>query len=226
MVPVIAIIQARMGASRLPNKMLLNLHGYPIVEWVYRRVSQAKRIDRILFALPETIQDDLLAWYLESIGAEVYRGNETDLVDRYYQVAKSVNAELIVRVCADNPLISATEIDRLIYFFQQGQCDYAYNHIPLNNSWPNGLGAEICNMALLEEIVAMAKEPVHREHLFNYIWDNPENFNIGTFEPPKELAYPDVKLDIDTMTDYQRLLQRPYQIEMTAREVVQTAHWA
>ena len=81
---VTAIIQARMGASRLPNKMLLHLHGYPVVEWVYRRISQAKKVDRILFALPDTAQDDVLAGFLESIGAEVYRGSETDLVDRYY----------------------------------------------------------------------------------------------------------------------------------------------
>ena len=86
-----AIIQARMGATRLPNKMLLHLHGYPIIEWVYRRVSQSKRLDKVIFALPDTEQDDLLAWYLKSIGAMVFRGSEVDLVDRYYKVAKSLN---------------------------------------------------------------------------------------------------------------------------------------
>lgn len=212
-----------MGASRLPNKMLLHLHGYPIVEWVYRRASQANKIDRILFALPDTVQDDLLALYLESIGADVYRGSETDLVDRYYQAAISVNARQVVRICADNPLICASEVDRLIDYFQQDSCDYAYNHIPRNNNWPDGLGAEVCDMTLLEEIYAKATQPEHREHLFNYVWDNADQFNIATFEPLKELAHPELKLDIDTMSDYRRLLLTPYQIEMKAREVVQTA---
>ena len=213
-----------MGASRLPNKMLLHLHGYPIVEWVYRRISQSRRIDHILFALPDTPQDDLLACYLESIGADVFRGRETDLVDRFYQAARSVNAGQIVRICADNPLICSSEVDRLIDFFQKDPCDYAFNHIPRNgNNWPDGLGAEVCSMALLEEIFVKTTKPEHREHLFNYVWDNVEKFNISTFEPPKEFAHPELKLDIDTMEDYQRLLLTPYQIEMNTREIVQTA---
>ena len=67
-----------MGATRLPNKMLLNFHGYPIIEWVYRRVLQSKRLDRIIFAIPDTDEDDLLHWFLESIGATVFRGSEVD----------------------------------------------------------------------------------------------------------------------------------------------------
>ena len=221
--PVVAIVQARMGASRLPNKMLLHLHGYPIIEWVYRRILLARRVDRILFALPDIMQDDLLAWYLKSIGAEVCRGSEMDLVDRYYHIAKNENAGRVVRICADNPLICASEIDRLIDYFQQNRCDYAYNHIPRKNNWPDGLGAEICHMSLLEEIHANASKPESREHLFNHVLENAEKFKIASFDPPKELAHPELKLDVDTMSDYRRLLQAPYRIEMNAREVVQTA---
>ena len=78
-------------------------------------------------------------------------------------------------------------------------------------------------MSLMEEIFLKANKLEYREHLYNYVWNNSEKFTIGTFEPPKELAYPNVRLDIDTVTDYQRLLQKPYRIEMTAREVVQIA---
>ena len=219
----VAIIQARMGASRLPNKMLLCLHGYPIVEWVFQRVSKSNKVDRILFAIPDTEQDDILAQYLESIGASVYRGSESDLLDRYFHAAKSINAGRVIRVCADNPLISPAEVDRLIDFFHQGQYDYAYNHIPRNNNWPDGLGAEICNMALLEEIYNKATKPEHREHLFDFVWDNPGRFNISTFDPPTELAHPELKLDIDTIIDYRRLISSPYLIDMNAREIVQTA---
>jgi spore coat polysaccharide biosynthesis protein SpsF len=220
---IVAIIQARIGASRLPNKMLLNLHGYSIIEWVYRRVSQAKKIDQILFALPDAAQDDILAWYMKSIGAEIFRGSENDLVDRYYQTAKYASADVVVRICADNPLICASEIDSLIDFFQKKQCDYAYNHIPKGNSYPDGLGAEICQMKLLEDINEQANKPEYREHLFNYIWNKTDQYQIMTFDPPQELAYPTLKLDIDTMADYQQLLEKPYHIEMNAVDIVKTA---
>ncbi len=212
-----------MGATRLPNKMLLHLHGYPIIEWVYRRVLQSKRLDKIIFALPDTEPDDLLAWYLESIGATVFRGSEADLVDRYYKAAKSVTAEDVVRICADNPLICSSEIDRLIDYFMQHKCDYAYNHIPRNNRCPDGLGAEICRMELLEEIHAKTSKPEHREHLFNYLWDHPDQYTIETFNPPGDLAYPELKLDLDTREDYKRLVEKPYRIEMSAMEIVKTA---
>ena len=218
-----AIIQARMGATRFPNKMLLNFHGYPIIEWVYRRVLQSKMLDGIIFAIPDTDEDDLLQWFLESIGAKVFRGSETDLVDRYYKVAKSFFVKDIVRICADNPLICASEIDRLIAYFNQNNCDYAYNHIPRNNSYPDGLGAEICNINLLEEIYTKASEPDHREHLFNYVWGNSNQYSIQTFNPPKEIAYPELKFDLDTPKDYKQLLKRAYRIEMSATEIIQTA---
>jgi spore coat polysaccharide biosynthesis protein SpsF len=219
----VAIIQARMGASRLPNKMLLHLHGYPICEWVSRRVQRAEIVDQVVFALPNTEKDDVLAGYLKLIGVGLFRGSEMDLVERYYRAAKQVGADQIVRICADNPLVCASEIDRLGDFFKHESCDYAYNHIPRENRYPDGLGAEICSIQLLEEIHEKATSLEHREHLFNYIWDNRTDYAIKKFDPPDEIAHPELKLDIDTKDDYQRLLEKPYRIDMGATEIVQTA---
>lgn len=219
----VAIIQARMRATRLPNKMLLDLHGFPIIEWVYRRALKSKRLEKIIFAIPNKPSDNILASYLESIGAIVFRGSENDVVDRYYQAARSLFTENIVRICADNPLICASEIDRLIDYFELHTCDYAYNHIPYKNSYPDGLGAEICRLGLLEEIHNNAKKFNHREHLFNYLWDNTNQYKINTFDPPDELAQPQLKLDIDNYEDYQRLQSKPFKIEMSAIDIVQTA---
>ena len=218
-----AIIQARMGASRLPNKMLLHLHGYPVVEWIYRRVREARSIDQIVFAIPVTAQDDVLAWYLDSLGANVYRGSESDLVDRFYQTAQKYQISNLIRICADNPLICASEIDRLVEFYNNNPCDYAYNHIPKDNNYPDGLGAEICSVDLLSEIHRKAKRPEHREHLFNYVWDYSTRYQIKTFNPPDGLAYPELKLDLDTQEDYKKLLEKPYRIEMSITDIVQTA---
>ena len=220
---VVAIIQARMESSRLPNKMFLYLHGFPICEWVYKRVKMSKNINKIIFAIPDTSANNILAWYLDSIGAEVFRGSENNLVDRFYQAANLSSANEVVRICADNPLICASEIDKLIEFFKKDDCDYAFNHIPLNNNYPNGLGAEICSMNLLKIIKEKAKKINHKEHLFNYILDNPSKYSIKTFDPIKKISYPELKLDIDTIEDYNSLLEKKYRIDMSAEEIVYTA---
>jgi len=222
-VSIVAIIQARMGSTRLPNKMLLHLHGYPIVEWVYRRVRQSTKVDTILFALPDARRDDILAWYLESIDASVYRGSETDLIERFYHAAKSVSAKEIVRVCADNPLICASEIDRLIEFYHDNPCDIAYNNISRSNKYPTGIGAGICSMDLLEELHVKATSAEHREHLFNYAWDHQTNYRIATFNPPEKIAHPELKLIIDTDKDYLALLEKHYRIGMSTEEIIAVA---
>lgn len=219
----VAIIQARMGASRLPNKMMLHLHGYPVVEWVYRRVSQTRGIDGVVFALPDCSANDALAFYLQGLDCQVYRGSEADLVDRFYRAARIYDAENIVRVCADNPLICASEVDRLVDFFIGGNWDYAFNHIPRGNQYPDGFGAEICNMALLEEIHTKAVDASEREHLFNYVWNHPGDCKIGTFDPPELLRHPELKLDLDDVRDYMALLARPFRIDMDAEEIIATA---
>lgn len=209
-----------MMSSRLPKKILLDLHGHPIYEWVFRRLKSSKNIDLIIFALPDNKSDDILASNLSNLGANVRRGSEDDLVDRFYQIAKSVNAKKIVRICADNPLICSSEVDRLIEFYNNNEVDYAYNHLPKNNFYPDGLGAEICSMELLEEIYINSILPEHREHLFNYIWDNENRYMIKTFNPPSKLAFPNLKLDIDTMKDYLKLSKKAYRIDMNADEII------
>ena len=153
----------------------------------------------------------------------VFRGSERDLVDRYYHAATSLSADMIVRICADNPLVCATEVDKLIDFFNNNKCDYAYNHIPKGNNYPDGIGAEVCNISLLREIYQKSSKSQHREHIFNYIWDNQIYYKIQTFEPSKELSHPELKLDLDTLSDYRKLLERPYRINMSASEVIRTA---
>ena len=200
----VAIIQARMGSSRLQNKMLLNFHGDPIIKWVFHRVLKAKKIDQIIFAIPDTKEDDELFLYLKSMNAFVYRGNENDVVDRYYHAAELFKASRIVRICADNPLICGSEIDRLINFFDQNKCDYAYNHIPKNNLYPDGLGAEICSIEILKEIYLNSQSQLHREHVFDFIWDNSDKYIIKTFNPPNALAFPKINMTAEEVINTMR----------------------
>lgn len=218
---IIALIQARLGSTRLPAKNLMLLHGRPLIDWVVERVKQARLLDMVVLAIPDSPDNDLLAEHLRTAGHEIFRGSEQDVLQRMYGAAKSREADVVVRVCADNPLICGSEIDALIRFWQENSCDYAYNHIPRNNMYPDGLGAEICSFALLEQIFQEAQSAGQREHCFNYIWDNPSRFSIRTFDPADPALHrPDIKLDVDTPEDLQALQALPLFPEMTAQDIV------
>jgi len=221
---IIAIVQARISASRLPNKVMLPLCGHRIIDWVMVRVTKSRKVDKVVFAIPKGGQDDALAKYLETLGALIFRGNERDVVERFFLAAKKYQATHIVRVCADNPFICSSEIDHLVQFYMNNNFDYAYNHIPRNNRFPDGLGAEIVSFPVLKSVHQGGTNPDHREHVFNYIWSHPERFKIGTFDPEDDrLAHPELKLDIDTEEDYQRFSQMKVDIEMEAHEIVEAA---
>jgi len=212
-----------MGATRLPNKMMLSLHGIPVVEWIFRRVSKSTGIDALVFAIPDTPSDDVLALHLERIGAIVYRGSEDDVLSRIYLAAATHGADYVVRICCDNPLVSPQAIDSLIEFYFDQQNDYAYNHIPRGNRYPDGLGAEITTFRILKLLHLEAKLPEQREHIFNYIWDNHDRFSIATFDPANPLLLrPDLKLDIDNWQDYYVLSEAGIYPDMGDTDIIMT----
>jgi len=205
---VVCIVQARMGSSRLPNKMMLWFNDYPVIEWIRKRINTSVQISNIIFAIPDTKDNDILEIYLKSKGETVFRGSEQNVLGRFYEASLLYPSEAVIRVCADNPFVSGNQIDILIEHFKNNKCDYAYNHIPKNNKYPDGIGAEICTVETLEKINRNAQKASQREHIFNYIWDNQSDFSIKTFDPlQKELYHPELKMDIDTMEDYMRLLR-------------------
>ncbi|MBO6171533.1 MAG: glycosyl transferase family 2 [Desulfovibrio sp.] len=218
---VIAIVQARLGSSRLPLKSLLCLRDVPVIDWVTQRLAQASRLDGMLVAVPDTPLDAVLLEHLRRRNVPCMAGPENDVLERYRLAARQAGAGLVVRVCADNPLIWGEAVDRLVDFYEQGAWDYAYNHIPRENLWPDGLGAEIFSRELLERMADEAVEPSQREHCCNYIWDNRERFRIGTFDPGEDwLRRPDLKLDMDSSDDFRRLALRPIRPDMDARDIV------
>jgi len=223
----IALVQARMGSSRLPMKALLCLRGLPLIDWVARRTAKSALLDRIVVATPDTPLDETLAAHVrerlmpldERIA--VFCGPEQDVLERFRAAGAAFGAGRVVRVCADNPFIWGGEIDNLIRFFEESGCDYAYNHIPRKNLYPDGLGAEIVSFALLAELAAKAKEPAHREHCLSYIWDNAQRFDIRTFDPPDpRLRRPELKLDVDSPEDFRRLALLPVHVDMPPEEIV------
>ncbi|MDN5098600.1 NTP transferase domain-containing protein [Aliarcobacter butzleri] len=221
MIKTVAIIQARLGSTRLPYKMLLSLHGKPIIEWVISRVQKSKLLDDIIVAIPISKDNDVLAKYIHELGIKVYRGSESNVLNRFYEAVKNENVTHIVRICADNPLIDWEEIDNLIKFYQKNSCDYAYNHIPKDNLYPDGLGAEIISFELLNHMNKVVASQHHKEHCLSYIWDNKEKYIIKTFDPlDKELHQPNMKFDIDTFDDYHKLAMKDFTMDVNSQELI------
>lgn len=218
---VIGVIQARLGSTRLPYKMMLSLHGKPIIEWVVKRVKKSKLLDDLIIAIPITEDNDILEKYLKELNVKVYRGSEGNVLERFYEAAKDETATHVVRICADNPLIDGNEIDNLIEFFMNNPCDYAYNHIPKNNKYPDGLGAEIITFEMLEYLYNIVDSQHHKEHSFSYIVENDDKFDIKTFDPKdKNLHHPQLRFDIDTFDDYQKLFMKDIDIDVSSLELI------
>ncbi len=221
---IIALIQARMGSSRLPCKMMLCLHGLPVIDWVVRRTALSRLLDGIIVAMPDTPLDEPLARHLEARGIRTFRGPEDDVLRRFRLAGEAAKASHVVRICADNPLIWGGEIDALIRHYQalpDQERAYVYNHIPLNNRYPDGFGAEMLSFSLLRELDEEAVEPRHREHCLSFIHDNPERFRILTFDPANpRLHRPDARLDLDKPEDYRKLALMPLTPDMPPEEVL------
>ena len=203
---VVAIVQARMGSSRFPGKMLAKLGDRDLLSWVLTRVCDAKQVDQVVLATSTSRDDDRLADAASKFNIVVVRGSQDDVLDRFVQSAKVSQADLVVRVCADNPFVAAEEIDRLVVAHNSGNYDYSCNHQQkLGNKYADGFGAEILSASLLNDIARLTTQTSHREHVTSYIWDNSSKFKIQAVVAPAELAFPEVKLDIDTPQELQQL---------------------
>ena len=138
---VIAIVQARVGSIRLPMKVLKEINGKSLIEILFYRLSQSKIIDKIILATSENIENDLLVNLVGKLGYEVFRGNETDVLDRYYHAAKEHQFETVVRITGDCPIIDPRLVDKIISIYEEGNTDYVSNTNP--PTYPDGLDIEV-----------------------------------------------------------------------------------
>jgi len=223
----VAIIQARMGSSRLPGKMMMELAGTPIIEWVVRRVQGAALLDDIIVATSDADIDDDLALIAKNLGVQVFRGSEANVLDRFIKAAEYCEADTIVRICADNPLIDPGEIDRLIKFYNSESFDYVCNHQNrLGSGYADGFGAEIFGFLALNKIASMDLSDRHKEHVTLYFWDNANQTSIRSLPAPSALNYPELRFDIDTYDDFcalKVLVENGVSISMEAEEIIKVA---
>lgn len=159
----VAIVQARMGSIRFPNKVMRPICATPMIGLLLARLSQSKRIDQIVLATSHDPRNEPLAEYVRELGYAAYQGSENDVLDRYYQAAREAEADVVVRITGDCPLIDPQVVDAVIDLFQQGPVDYAANTVL--STFPDGLDAEVFAFQTLETAWKQAKEPRQREHV-------------------------------------------------------------
>ena len=198
---VVAIIQARMGSSRLPGKTMMDIEGKPMLEHLIDRVKRCETLDSIVVATTDKAEDDVIVDLAERCGVNWFRGSEDDVLDRYVKAAGKFKAAIVVRICADNPVTDPFEIDKLVRHHIGTNADYSYNNLPHPRGLPDGAGAEVISIDVLKKIHKLATEQPHREHVTLFILDNPVLFHIERLDADTELRRPGYRLDVDYKED-------------------------
>ena len=176
---IVAIIQARMGSTRLPGKVLMEVDGAPLLELMLSRVLKSKLLKKIIIATSTESEDDLIENFCNKNGYECFRGSENDVLTRYYECAKIYNVDVIVRLTADCPLIDPVVIDDVVKLYIESGVDYAANTVPPEeSSYPDGSDVEVFSFKALEKSFFRAEKDSEREHVTHYLWKSNNGFKI------------------------------------------------
>ena len=168
---VVAIVQARMGSTRLPGKVMMPIHGEPMIGLLLARLSRSQEIDRIIVATSIDERNKTLADHVSRLGYSCEQGSEHDVLDRYFQAARKHGADVVVRITGDCPLVDPALVDEVIRGFKRAKVDYFSNVDP--PTYPDGLDIEVFTFAALEKAASQAKSPHEREHVTPYLRENP-----------------------------------------------------
>lgn len=198
---IAAIIQARMGSTRLPGKTLTQIEDKPLIGHVLDRVELTRHIDKIIVATTTHPEDDLLERYASTRQCLVFRGSVDDVLDRYYQAAKYYDIDSVVRITADDPFKDPHIIGEVLdlYLAAEGELDYISNTI--KPTYPEGLDVEVFSFAALQRSWNEAKLAYEREHVTPYMWTHPEHFRLRNVEHTQDLS--GLRWTLDTPEDLQ-----------------------
>ncbi|OLP66873.1 hypothetical protein BACPU_02320 [Bacillus pumilus] len=198
---VLFVIQARMGSTRLPKKVMKPIGGMALIDLVVERVKQSDEYNRktqnLLIATTVEAEDDFLAHYCNSKGYKVFRGSETDVLQRFSQIVQQFDPHTVVRLTGDNPFIDPALLSKMLEKHRQENADYTYT-----SGTPLGISGEMIYAPILNKIDKFPLNQAEREHVTLYIRKHPEQFHLQFITPPRELAYPAYRFTIDTEEDY------------------------
>lgn len=196
---VAAIIQVRMRSTRLAGKVLEDLGGETVLARVVNRTRRATRVDDVVIATTAQPSDDVIVGLCQERGWPVFRGSEEDVLDRYYKVALAFQADVIVRITSDCPLIEPAIIDRVVSEFLSRRPKVEYVSNSLERTFPLGLDVEVMSFEALEKAWQEDRNPAWREHVTPYIWHHPEQFRIRNVANDTDYSY--MRWTVDTIED-------------------------
>lgn len=184
---VVAIVQARLGSSRLPRKSVAPIAGKPMLQHVLERAAAARSVQRVVLATTTDPEDVELADLAHANGIAVYRGDRDDVLDRFWQASRFADAEVVVRITADDPLKDPAVIDAVVERLMKSGADYASN--TLTPSYPEGLDVEVFTQKALDRAWNEATLASEREHVTPYIWKHPDRFRVASVMHSADLSH-------------------------------------
>jgi len=194
------VIQARMGSTRLPGKVLRPIAGRPLLAHVTGRLAALRHQATAVVATSTLTQDDAIEAWCKANGVACFRGDEQDVLDRYLRCAEAFGFTFIVRLTADNPFTDIVELGRLIDLQASAGLDYAHSF----GMMPIGVGAEIFTLDALHRSHREGLAAHHREHVSEYMQEHPEIFSSAALDVPAGKRAPGLRLTVDTEDDWQR----------------------
>ena len=205
---IVAIVQARMGSTRLPGKIMKSIQGMPMLWHIVNRLKSVDKIDEIIIATSDLLSDDPVQTMAENYDIAYFRGSEMDVLKRFFDAAEMIDAQHVIRITGDCPLVDPPTIKKLIDLYFDGGYDFygvacgagvaKENNI---NRYPDGLDAEIFSFNVLKEAHLEAVNDLHRENVTPFIWQNSKMYKLGFLY--SETDYSDLRLTVDKKDDFE-----------------------
>jgi spore coat polysaccharide biosynthesis protein SpsF len=224
---IVGIIQARTGSTRLPGKVLQPILGRPVLSWMLERVAAARELDELVVATTSLAEDEPIRALAADLGVLCLSGHPTDLLDRHLKVARARNADALVKIPSDCPLIDPRAIDLVVGHFRRNHPRLAFASNLHPPTWPDGNDVEVLRVDVLEEAWCLATRTFQREHTTPFIWDQPERFALENVAWPtgRDLSATH-RLTLDYQEDFRLIeevftaLYRPTSPAFSAEEIV------
>lgn len=204
---IVCTIEARMGSSRLPGKVLLPLRGEPALARMVERVRRSRYVDEVVVATTTGRPETAIVDACDRMGCASFRGSEQDVLARVLGAARSVGGDIIVELTGDCPLIDHRHIDEVVEAFYDGEWDYASN--ALVRSYPDGFDVQVFPVSVLAEVDRLTDDPIDRVHVSYYIYTHPERFRCRNVKAEGVMDWPECAVTLDEPEDY-RLIQAVY----------------
>ena len=209
------ILQARMGSTRLPGKVLSQIGTKNLLEHILFRLSKLNHTVKLIIATSELNKDNAIEDFCKKNQIECFRGSELNVLERYYLCAKENKLEHIIRLTGDNPFTDIVELDNLINLHLSTNADYSRSF----SSLPKGVGAEIFTFKALEKSYQYGTKENHKEHVNEYIEENEDKFNISELIVKGKKNRPEISLTVDTQDDYNKAC---FIVKNTTNEYIDT----